>query len=208
MQALRSAEPSSTISVSRTTTRPPAPRAIKQSKGFSDENQFSAGINGQLTGRHSMGLTNVSFYESGAMFWDERADSVEDQALKPIQSPTEMGSTLSRGCHETQPDDVLPDVVPGRVRHSRSNSRSHRQIDGSVRAFDDLLQLEVRCLFERPGDAHACRASRRNALQQCRAMFGLPLDNGSSRRRSAQRRPRCRRLPDPVPATAASKHRR
>src|SRR4051812_21056363 len=66
----------------------------KQSKGFSDENQFSAGINGQLTGRHSMGLTNVTFYESGAMFWDERATSVEDQALKPIQSATEMGSTL------------------------------------------------------------------------------------------------------------------
>jgi cytochrome c peroxidase len=66
----------------------------KQSKGFSDENQFSAGINGQLTGRHSIGLTNVTFYESGAMFWDERATSVEDQALKPIQSPTEMGSTL------------------------------------------------------------------------------------------------------------------
>src|SRR3954464_8515381 len=66
----------------------------KQSKGFSDENQFSAGINGQLTGKHSMGLTNVAFYESGAMFWDERATSVEDQALKPIQSATEMGSTL------------------------------------------------------------------------------------------------------------------
>jgi cytochrome c peroxidase len=66
----------------------------KQSKGFSDENQFSAGINGQLTGRHSMGLSNVGFYASGAMFWDERASTVEDQALQPIQSPSEMGSTL------------------------------------------------------------------------------------------------------------------
>jgi cytochrome c peroxidase len=66
----------------------------QQSHGFSDPNQFSAGINGQLTTRHSMGLSNVVFYQSGAMFWDERASSVEDQALKPIQSPTEMGSTL------------------------------------------------------------------------------------------------------------------
>ncbi len=66
----------------------------KQANGFSDENQFSAGINGQLTGRHSPGLSNVAFYESGAMFWDERATSVEDQALQPIQNPTEMGSTL------------------------------------------------------------------------------------------------------------------
>src|SRR5262245_50985291 len=30
----------------------------KQNKGFSDGNQFSSGINGQLTGRHSMGLAN------------------------------------------------------------------------------------------------------------------------------------------------------
>src|SRR6478736_4069477 len=67
----------------------------KQSKGFSDENQFSAGINGQLTGRHSMALTNVTFYENGQMFWDERATSIEDQALQPIQSVTEMGSTLN-----------------------------------------------------------------------------------------------------------------
>src|SRR5262249_47565513 len=42
----------------------------QQSKGFSDANQFSAGINGQLTARHSMGLANVTFYESGRMFWD------------------------------------------------------------------------------------------------------------------------------------------
>jgi cytochrome c peroxidase len=68
----------------------------QQSKGFSDANQFSAGINGQLTGRHSMGLSNVRFYGSGAMFWDERASSLEDQALRPIQSPTEMGETLNQ----------------------------------------------------------------------------------------------------------------
>src|SRR4051812_14526304 len=42
----------------------------QQSKGFSDASQFSAGINGQLTARHSMGLSNVGFYASGRMFWD------------------------------------------------------------------------------------------------------------------------------------------
>lgn len=67
-----------------------------QSHGFSDPNQFSAGIDGQLTTRHSMGLSNATFYASGAMFWDERASSLEDQALRPIQSPTEMGSTLNQ----------------------------------------------------------------------------------------------------------------
>ena len=67
----------------------------KQSKGFSDENRFSAGINGQLTGRHAPGLSNATFYAGGKAFWDERAASLEDQALMPIQNATEMGSTLS-----------------------------------------------------------------------------------------------------------------
>ncbi len=66
-----------------------------QANGFSDTHQFSAGIDGQLTSRHSMGLTNATFYASGKAFWDERVDSLEEQALVPIQSPTEMGSTLS-----------------------------------------------------------------------------------------------------------------
>jgi cytochrome c peroxidase len=63
-----------------------------QAHGFSDPNQFSAGINGQLTTRHSMGLSNSAYYVNGRAFWDERASSLEEQALIPIESPTEMGS--------------------------------------------------------------------------------------------------------------------
>src|SRR6187401_3405356 len=57
----------------------------KQANGFSDPAQFSAGINGQLTGRHSMALANGAYYVNGAAFWDERAGSLEEQALIPIQ---------------------------------------------------------------------------------------------------------------------------
>jgi cytochrome c peroxidase len=66
----------------------------QQSKGFSDPNQFSQGVNGQ-TGRHSPGLSNAAYYANGKAFWDERADSLEDQALVPIQNEVEMGSTLN-----------------------------------------------------------------------------------------------------------------
>jgi len=67
----------------------------KQASGFSDPSQFSTGINGQLTARHSMGLSNGNYYVNGAAFWDERAGSLEEQALIPIESPQEMGSTLN-----------------------------------------------------------------------------------------------------------------
>jgi cytochrome c peroxidase len=63
--------------------------------GFSDSRKFSVGFNGALTPRNSMGLTNAKWYQRGAFFWDERAATLEDQVLQPIQNTAEMGMTLS-----------------------------------------------------------------------------------------------------------------
>lgn len=62
--------------------------------GFSDPRQFSVGFGGGLTGRNSMGLSNVRWYQRKHFFWDERADTLEDQVLMPIQNSVEMGMTL------------------------------------------------------------------------------------------------------------------
>lgn len=62
--------------------------------GFSDPNRFSTGFNGGLTGRNSMGLTNARWYQRRSFFWDERAATLEDQVLQPIQNSVEMGMTL------------------------------------------------------------------------------------------------------------------
>jgi cytochrome c peroxidase len=62
--------------------------------GFSDNAALSEGFAGDLTRRNSMSLLNVRFYDRGAMFWDERADTLEDQVLRPIQDGAEMGMTL------------------------------------------------------------------------------------------------------------------
>ncbi|TWT99533.1 Cytochrome c551 peroxidase precursor [Botrimarina colliarenosi] len=67
----------------------------QQANGFSDPDQFSEGINGQRGDRHSMALANGKYYVNGAAFWDERAESLEAQALMPIENPLEMGATLS-----------------------------------------------------------------------------------------------------------------
>lgn len=65
-----------------------------QENGFSDPNVLSIGFEGGLTGRNSMGLSNAKFYENGRFFWDERAETLEDQVLMPIQDQVEMGLTL------------------------------------------------------------------------------------------------------------------
>lgn len=66
----------------------------KQEIGFSDDEVLSLGFDGGTTRRHSMGLTNARFYQTGKFFWDERAETLEDQVLMPFQDPVEMGLTL------------------------------------------------------------------------------------------------------------------
>jgi len=65
-----------------------------QAHGFSDPAELSEGFEGGLTGRNSMGLVDARFYATGRFFWDERAETLEDQVLRPIQDPVEMGMTL------------------------------------------------------------------------------------------------------------------
>lgn len=66
----------------------------QQREGFSDNDRFSRGFEGERTDRHSPGLTHARYYQRGRFFWDERAATLEDQVLEPIQSPVEMGMDL------------------------------------------------------------------------------------------------------------------
>jgi cytochrome c peroxidase len=67
----------------------------RQQFGFADPQQFSSGFQGLLTPRRSMGLSNAKFYQRGHFFSDERAATLEDQVLRPIQDSIEMGNSLS-----------------------------------------------------------------------------------------------------------------
>ncbi|HAS44222.1 MAG TPA: cytochrome-c peroxidase [Microscillaceae bacterium] len=65
-----------------------------QSNSFTDPETLSTGFEGGKTGRNSMSLANALFYQNGKFFWDERANTLEDQVLMPIQDLVEMGMTL------------------------------------------------------------------------------------------------------------------
>ena len=60
-------------------------------EGYSANTKTGVGIRGQLGGRNSP----VSFNRilSGPQFWDGRAESLEAQAVGPLQNPIEMGFT-------------------------------------------------------------------------------------------------------------------
>jgi cytochrome c peroxidase len=60
--------------------------------GFAGAGERPRGIRGQQTPRKAPSLLNRAY--GSAFFWDGRARSLEEQALKPIEDPTEMGSAM------------------------------------------------------------------------------------------------------------------
>lgn len=66
----------------------------KQEIAFTDNAVVSKGFNNGSTGRHSMSLINAVYYPDKHFFWDERAATLEDQVLTPIQDAVEMGMRL------------------------------------------------------------------------------------------------------------------
>jgi cytochrome c peroxidase len=78
--------------------------------GFADPRTLSLGFEGGETARHSMGLTNARFYESGMFFWDQRAETLEDQVLQPFQDAVEMGMTLETLVSAVESQGFYPEM--------------------------------------------------------------------------------------------------
>jgi cytochrome c peroxidase len=65
--------------------------------GFTTHTATSRGVGDQLGKRNAPSILNAMFYKT--MFWDGRAESLEEQATLPILNPIEMG--------EKDPKDVV-----------------------------------------------------------------------------------------------------
>lgn len=81
-----------------------------QALGFSDDGALSTGFEGGLTGRHSPGLSNARYYARGHFFWDERANTLEDQTLMPIADAVEMGLPLDQAVARIAAEDFYADL--------------------------------------------------------------------------------------------------
>lgn len=116
----------------------------QQQHGFSDTSTFSTGFVGGLTTRNSMGLSSARYYARGHFFWDERAATLEDQTLQPVQNAIEMGMTLTglvaRLENYSYYDELFtaafgsPDVTTGRI--ARALAQFVRSIVSYQTKFD------------------------------------------------------------------------
>jgi cytochrome c peroxidase len=81
-----------------------------QSRAFTDTKRFSKGYEGKETDRNAMSLVDLRYYPRGRFFWDERAKSLEDQVLMPMQSKIEMGQDLTKVVEMLAKDDKYPEL--------------------------------------------------------------------------------------------------
>ena len=76
---------------------------------FTDALTFSVGIDGIAGTRQSMPIFNM-VYNDALMFWDGRANSLEEQALLPIQDPIEMHEMLPNVLAKLSRHPLYPDM--------------------------------------------------------------------------------------------------
>ncbi|MBO6516743.1 MAG: cytochrome-c peroxidase [Bacteroidia bacterium] len=77
-----------------------------QSEAFTDVNKFSIGINGFVGGRVAMPIANLAY--SPKLFWDGKANSLEELVLFPIQSEVEMHESVFRAVRKLQDTEKYP----------------------------------------------------------------------------------------------------
>lgn len=82
----------------------------KQELSFTDDEPLSVGFDGKKVARNSMSLVNARFYQRGRFFWDERARTLEQQVLMPIENPIEMGHELDKLIPQLAADPIYPSL--------------------------------------------------------------------------------------------------
>lgn len=103
----------------------------RQAVAFSDTAVASSGVNG-LTGRHSMRLVNARFGSETKFFWDERANSLEEQTTMPIKDHKEMGYSGQNG------DQSITDLIT-----KLSGIAYYKELFQFVYGSEEITELKI-----------------------------------------------------------------
>ena len=77
---------------------------------FTDIRRFSVGIDGISGTRNSMPLFNMAWNFNEQFFWDGRSNSIESQALEPVENPIEMHNTWENAVISLQATTTYPQL--------------------------------------------------------------------------------------------------
>ena len=130
------------------------------SRAFTDGRERAVGIDGRVGRRNAPSLLNVGYARS--LFWDGRVESLEAQALRPMENPAELGNT-----HET----IVRRLERGR-RYRRLFARAFGSPDVTIERVAQAIASFERTLLSgnsafdrhRLGDAAALGIDARRGL--------------------------------------------
>ena len=131
-------------------------------KGFTDQQQFSKGINGQFGTRNAPTVLNSAF--NYFQFWDGRAASLEEQAVGPMANPVEMAHTLEGA---TQAIANIPGYKPYFKAAFGTEEVTIDRIAQAIATFERTL-LSGNSAWDRSiygGDKNALSESAKRGLQ-------------------------------------------
>ena len=125
------------------------------SRGFADGNAVAVGVDGRRGRRNAPALINRGY--GRAFFWDARVTSLEEQVVRPIQDPDEMGSTLREAAARVGYTPAeLSRALSSFVRSILSgNSPFDRFINGDREALSAEEQAGLR-IFRGKGNCTSC----------------------------------------------------
>ncbi|HEX4606623.1 MAG TPA: cytochrome c peroxidase [Urbifossiella sp.] len=108
-----------------------------QKHAFSDPaGKFSKGHAGGHTDRNAMPLVEARFYARGRFFWDERARTLEEQVLMPVQNKVEMGHAWPKVVEALAADAAYPGLYAKAFGDPKvTTDRSARALAQFVRAL-------------------------------------------------------------------------
>ncbi|WP_245662312.1 cytochrome-c peroxidase [Tenacibaculum soleae] len=104
------------------------------SKAFTDNAQFSKGVDGLLGSRNSMPLFNLAWNFDERFAWDGKELSLERQAFEPVRNPIEMHSEWTNVAKKIQDHSEYPTLF--------------KQAFGNVK-IDSILITKALAQFER-----------------------------------------------------------
>lgn len=106
----------------------------KPAFAFSDTMAFSAGIEGRYTKRNTPSVLNMK--NRPYYFWDGRAGTLEEQALKPIQNPDEMGLPIDEAVARLNQSPVYKSLF----RKIFKQDPNEKNLGAAFAAYENTLE--------------------------------------------------------------------
>lgn len=130
------------------------------SHGFAGTEARPRGIRGQRAARRAPSLLNRAY--GTAFFWDGRESTLEGQALRPIEDPAEMGSTIAAALDRLRANPAYK----AQFEAAFSDGVTAANLSRALASFERVLLRgdSVIDRFRRKGDTQAVTAQQRQGL--------------------------------------------